>query len=148
MTEYQLYIFIAAMLGHFVGDYLLQNQYMAVDKSFPGWRGHIACTVHILLYTMAVLIFTGMLHNVGFILAVAIPHWIIDRWSLAKYWLRYKNGYHEDNIWDQAPVCAAPSPNQLQRNVWKIAFAAPVYIMNDNTLHWVCLWLTVKYMVR
>lgn len=72
------YLFVAAMLGHFVGDYLFQNQWMATQKSFKGWPGHLACTVHVLLYTLAVLLFTGI-HTWLFILAVAVPHWIIDR---------------------------------------------------------------------
>jgi hypothetical protein len=87
-------------------------------------------------------------HFVGdyplFLLIVAVPHWIIDRWSLATYLLRFKNGYWMKDAWEKAPLCAAPAPDALERNVWKIAFAAPVYIFNDNTIRWVCLWFTVK----
>jgi hypothetical protein len=138
-----LYQFAASMLGHFVGDYLFQNQWMATRKSLPGWPGHVACTVHVALYTLAVALFTGW-HPL-FLAAVAIPHWLIDRWSLANYWLRFKNGYGMHEVWKEAPLCAHPAPGELQQNVWKVAFAAPVYIFNDNTLHWVCLWLTCKY---
>ena len=138
-------MFAASVLGHFVGDYLFQNQWMATEKSFSGRRGHVACTAHVLLYTFAVALFTGW-HPI-FLLTVAVPHWLIDRWSLASYWLRFKNGYGFDGVWTKAPVCAAPAPDLLERNVWKVAFAAPVYIFNDNTLHWVCLWFTVKYLL-
>lgn len=138
-----LYYFIAAMVGHFVGDYLFQNSWMATRKSLPGLPGHIACTVHVALYTLAVALFTGW-HPL-FLLVVAVPHWIIDRWSLAKYLLAWKNGYTMHDVWEEAPLCAAPAPGKLQRNVWKVAFAAPIYIVNDNTLHWVCLWFTCKY---
>ena len=137
-----LYFFAASMLGHFVGDYTFQNQWMAVGKSHPGWRGHLACTVHVLLYTFAVALFTGW-HPL-FLLVVAVPHWIIDRWSLAKYILQWKNGFTMHEVWKDAPLCAHPAPGELQQNVWKVAFAAPVYIFNDNTLHWVCLWFTCK----
>jgi hypothetical protein len=166
-----LYFFAAAMLGHFVGDYLFQNQWMATEKSYPGKRGHIACTVHVLLYTLAVALFTGW-HPL-FLLVVAVPHWVIDRWSLATYILKFKNGYTLQGVWEKAPLCAAnsqpPQPEtslpmgwvskaiiedvannseKLQHNVWKVAFAAPVYIFNDNTLHWVCLWFTCKWFFR
>ena len=137
-----LEMFAGAILGHFVGDYLFQNQWMAVGKSQPGWFGHKACTVHVLLYTFAVALFTGW-HPL-FLLAIFVPHWIIDRWSLAKYILAWKNGYTMHQVWEDAPLCAAPAPGKLQQNVWKVAFAAPVYIFNDNTLHWVCIWFTVK----
>jgi hypothetical protein len=156
LTYTQLAMFAGAMLGHFVGDYLLQNQWMATEKSQPGKRGHIACTVHVLLYTLAVALFTvefkplkALLNPHSwhplFLLVVAVPHWIIDRWSLAKYLLAWKNGYTMHEVWKEAPLCAAPAPGQLEQNVWKVAFAAPVYIFNDNTIHWVCLWFTVKF---
>ena len=66
-----LYAFTASMLGHFVGDYVFQNQWMAINKSKPGWPGHLACTVHVLLYTTAVALFVGW-HPL-FLLAVAAP---------------------------------------------------------------------------
>jgi len=175
-----LYYFAAAMLGHFVGDYLFQNQWMATRKSLKGMPGHIACTIHILLYIFAVALFVGW-HPL-FLLVVAAPHWIIDRWSLANYWLWLKNGYHPKNTWNTSPLCAAGASRSgylaigstgeapsaiagglitipvveavannsadLQNNVWRLAFAAPIYIFNDNTLHWVCLWFTCKHLLR
>lgn len=155
------------MLGHFVGDYLFQNQWMATRKSLKGMPGHIACTIHVLLYTFAVALFVGW-HPL-FLLVVAIPHWIIDRWSLANYILRAKNGYWPKNTWSTSPLCSAGTArpatgampdmlitaplvagiannsSELQNNVWRLAFAAPIYIFNDNTLHWVCLWFTCKF---
>jgi Protein of unknown function (DUF3307) len=138
--------FAAAILGHFVGDYIFQNQWMAIGKSQPGWKGTLACTVHVLLYTLAVALFIGW--NPLFLLVVAVPHWIIDRWSLATYILQFKNGYHPfKETWQQTPKSLDPAVEEekLILNVWKVAFAAPVYIFNDNTLHWVCLWFTCKY---
>ena len=140
-------IFVLAMLGHFVGDYLLQNAWMATGKSKPGWPGHFACSVHVLLYTLAIAVFTGI-WNPWFLLVVATPHWLIDRTSFAWTFLRFKNGYSEREVWTKAPVCAQPAPDLLERNVWKTSFAAFVYVVNDNTMHWVCLWLTILYFVR
>jgi len=137
-----LYYFAAAILGHFVGDYLFQNQWMAIGKSQPGRLGHVACTVHVLLYTFAVALLTGW-HPL-FLLVVAVPHWIIDRWSLATYILWLKNGYSPWTAWEKTQPSDA-AEERLVKNVWKVSFAAPVYIFNDNTLHWVCLWFTCKY---
>ena len=141
-----LTILAGAMLGHFVGDYLFQNQWMATGKSQKGFHGHLTCTIHVLLYTLAVALFTSW--NPLWLATIAIPHWIIDRWSLATYILKWKNGYTMHQVWKEAPLCAHPAPGELQQNVWKVAFAAPVYIFNDNTLHWVCIWLTVKYLFK
>lgn len=139
-----IYFFAATMLGHFVGDYLFQNEWMATNKWKPGKLGHLACTVHVLLYTFAIALFTGW-HPL-FLLVVAVPHWVIDRWSLAKYWLAWKNRKRMEDIWDLRPYEAVET-FKLSTAVWKVAFAAPVYIFNDNTIHWVCLWFTVKYLL-
>lgn len=146
MTLSFIYYFAAACLGHFVGDYLFQNQWMAVGKSTKGLHGHITCTVHVLLYTFAIALFTGW-HPL-FLLAVAIPHWLIDRWSLAAYLLKFKNGYSMNEIWEKNPAWWPPNPATVEKKVWQTAFAAPVYIFNDNTMHWVCLWFTVKYLLH
>jgi hypothetical protein len=137
--------FVLMMVGHFVGDYLLQNQWMATRKSLPGKAGHYACTIHVTLYTLAVSLIASI-YNPWALLSIFLPHWVIDRWSIAKYLLRFKNGYTLHEVWEKAPLCAAPAPGQLEQNVWKVAFAAPVYIMNDNTLHFLCLLLTAKYL--
>ena len=129
-------VIIGAILGHFVGDYLLQNQWMAINKSKPGWLGHKACTVHVLLYTLAVCLFTGVWSPL-FTLAVALPHWLIDRRGVAWDWMRLKNGFSYD-FKGRLYTCT--------EDVWSIAFAAPVYIMNDNTMHFVCLWLAARYL--
>jgi len=42
------------LLGHLVGDYLLQNNWMALGKSKYNGMGWLTCTVHCVLYTLAV----------------------------------------------------------------------------------------------
>ncbi|MBI2057928.1 MAG: DUF3307 domain-containing protein, partial [Candidatus Yanofskybacteria bacterium] len=32
-------LFILALLGHLIGDYLFQTKYMALNKSAKGWLG-------------------------------------------------------------------------------------------------------------
>lgn len=143
MTDY-MDMFVLMMLAHFTGDYILQSQWMATEKSHKGWRGHKACTIHVLAYTLAFVLVAGI-YNPWALLAIALPHWLIDRWSLASYLLSFKNGYTLHDVWQKAPLCAAPDPDKLASNVWKVAFAAPVYIVNDNTIHWLCLLLTARY---
>ncbi len=83
-------VFVLMILAHFVGDYLFQNQWMAIGKSYPKWRGHLACTVHVLAYTLAFVLVAGVF-NPWALLSIAVPHWLIDRWSLAKYVLSVEN---------------------------------------------------------
>ena len=40
-----------AILGHFIGDYLLQSKKTALGKSALGWSGWWICVKHCLHYT-------------------------------------------------------------------------------------------------
>jgi len=133
-----LYLFVCAIMGHMVGDYILQNQWLALNKSKPGRLGALACTIHVLLYTAVVSLFTG-LHGLLFLALVAVPHWIIDRYSLGWPLLKWKNRHDQRDLWKIQDGTIA--------NVWRIAFAAPVYIANDNTLHFLCLWILLRFVV-
>ena len=129
-------LFILALFGHLVGDYLLQSKWMALTKSAPGAEGNKACTIHVAIYAAAVCLFVGTLSPV-FAIAVAAPHWIIDRWSLASSWLKLIRGRtFEDALANTTPY------RELD-----IAFTAIVYTVTDNTMHAMCLWLAL-YLVE
>jgi len=138
-----LYLFVCAIMGHMVGDYLLQNQWLALNKSKPGRLGALACTIHVLLYTAAVSLFTG-LHGLLFLVLVAVPHGIIDRYSLGLKLLNFKNKIEER--WSPKERPWHYNKGTVE-NTWQIAFAAPVYIANDNTLHFLCLWILLRFVV-
>lgn len=134
ITTATVALFVNLIIGHFVGDYLLQNQWMALTKSRPGRQGDIACTAHVMLYTLSVASWADV-WSPWFLAAVFIPHWIIDRWSVGNLILTFKNGYGLMETWKH-------DEGTLEMQIWKLAFAAPIYIMNDNTLHFVCLAIT------
>jgi len=70
-------LFILAIFGHLIGDYLLQSKWMALTKARPGAEGLKACTIHVAVYTVAGLYLVGTLSPL-FVIAVFVPHWIID----------------------------------------------------------------------
>ncbi|MEK7608613.1 MAG: DUF3307 domain-containing protein [Patescibacteria group bacterium] len=128
-------IFVPAFLGHCIGDYLLQSKWMALTKTSRGATGMIACTIHVLLYATAVCAMIQVF-DWRVWLAVAIPHWIIDRFSIADKWLRIIRG--------RTPEGAARL-GDLHRE-FHIAFWALVYTAVDNMLHLLCLWFTTLIM--
>ena len=130
-------LFIAALLGHLVGDYLLQSKYMALNKSAPGMTGLITCTAHVALYTAAVCTFWWTI-NPLLIALVFVPHWIIDRWSLASPWLKMIRGRTFE---------AAFGSKDTYRE-FDIAFTSIVYTVTDNTMHLICLWLVIKFVMN
>lgn len=119
-------LFILALLGHLVGDYLLQTKRMALGKSEPGLRGMEICSEHVVLYTAAVCVFLWTVNPVV-VAAVYIPHWVIDRWSLATHWLRLIRG----------------RTFETAKGEWDVAFTALVYAVVDNTFHLLCLFAVV-----
>lgn len=164
-------LFCLMFVGHLVGDYLLQNQWMAINKSSKGWFGRLTCTVHVACYTLAMCSFLHMfqfgahfvvawiaaiylaflsrwdrsativmlglltytaimsLTHWWLVLAIAVPHWLIDRTSFAAKFLKWKNGFLMWNLLQDNEVNFAP------KQVWEVAFTAPVYIVNDNAMH-------------
>lgn len=129
-------LFVLALLGHLVGDYLLQSKHMALHKSAPGWPGIMTCTFHVALYTIAVCAFWWTI-NPLVVALVFIPHFVIDRWSLASLWLKLIRGRTFE---------AAFSSRDTYRE-FDIAFTSIVYTVTDNTMHLLCLWLVIMFVV-
>lgn len=47
------------LIGHLIGDYLLQNDWMALNKKSYSLTGWTACLVHCWIYTIVVCLLTG-----------------------------------------------------------------------------------------
>jgi hypothetical protein len=129
-------LFVLAFLGHLVGDYLLQTKRMALGKSAHGWSGLGLCTLHVVLYTMAVCAFWWTVDPLVVALVFA-PHWIIDRWSLGGVWLKVIRGRTFE---------AAYASTDKYRE-FDVAFTSLVYAVVDNTMHLICLWLVIKFVL-
>ena len=127
-------LFECLLVGHFVGDFLFQNDWMARSKTLSTF----VCLVHVTMYTtvqlLSLLFLWGEAHGAlaqpyavqyltEFALLIAIPHFLIDRFKLARLWMRM--GQNEF-------ATGALSP-------WSI-------IVVDQVLHLACLaFLAVKW---
>lgn len=96
------------ILGHLVGDYLLQSDWMALNKKKIGAKGLISCIIHCLIWTTSMMLFIGKL-NIALFLGLFISHLILDRTNLV--------------VWFLNATRIMPNPA-----MWKI-------IIVDNTLH-------------
>ncbi len=129
-------IFARILLGHLVGDYLLQNKAMALKKSEKGLSGIVWCTIHSIIYTASVCLFLWTV-NPLLVLLVFISHWPIDRWSLASKWLKLIRG---------RDFLAAYSSTEKYREI-DISFSCLVYAVADNTMHLVLLWTILRRLI-
>lgn len=100
------------LLAHLVGDYLLQNHWMATNKT----RSWGVAIIHALCYTLPFLFF----HPSPFALAVITgSHAVIDRYGLAAKLCAVKNGSYP------LPFPAGTPPGLV----------IGLVIVVDNTLH-------------
>lgn len=120
-------VFAQIILGHFVGDYLLQNKAMMFGKSKKGLSGIFWCTLHCLIYTAAVCLFLWTINP--FIIAIVfLSHWPIDRWSLGGKWMK---------------LIRSRDPKDTQ--FANAEFFAIVYVVVDNTWHILIMWSALNW---
>ena len=127
---------IDAIVGHLVGDYLLQNDWMALNKK----RNPIICMVHCLLWTAAVCCFAGW-RDPGNIAVLLCSHFIQDHTNIVAWWmrLRWKDQSQfmrcdeiDHDIRNSAGIRAGLGP-------WSI-------IVVDNVWHIVTIWAVWRFM--
>jgi hypothetical protein len=70
-------------LAHLIGDYLLQNDWMAINKKKSSW----ACLYHVLSY-LAPFFFCNL--ELWQILAIGIQHFVQDRTNLIIWFMKIK----------------------------------------------------------
>lgn len=105
------------LLAHLIGDYVLQSGWMGLNKnkqSFPAF-------VHALFYTLP---FCFLSTNVYALIIISGTHFLIDRFSLAKYVCMARNYICPIRLWS--------SVNEIEVPIW-LGFWLNIIV--DNTLH-------------
>lgn len=115
-------------IGHLLGDFILQNDWQAMNKKSPTLKGWIACLVHCLLYTLAVIVCTGW-WKWYLIVLVFLSHFPIDKTYILVRWMRWFGSFKR--ILDNPDT-------DMRHKVW-------AYLFVDQTVHLSLLWLIAKY---
>ena len=131
------------LLGHLMGDYLFQTEWMAMNKSKNNMEGVKAAIVHCLLYTFAVCLFMWNFQPI-WICAVYLSHFPIDKFALGEKYMHYLKGKgmkdyvkKDNDNWK--------SINNLNRyDVLEGGFTSVVYTVTDNTMHLILMYLAYK----
>jgi hypothetical protein len=83
------------LFGHLIGDWLLQNDWMASGKK-QGWFTRAGMT-HFAIYTLSVMTFMGVaLQNRGYPISyfvvsgvvIFVSHWLVDASNVVSWWNR------------------------------------------------------------
>lgn len=120
-------LLIKAFFGHLVGDFFLQHREMANNKFLPGWKGSLWCSLHVLVYTLSVGVFVENF-SPHFLLLVYLPHWIMDRYSIAFLWMR---------LIGRGDLLKSTKPSEA-------SFGAIIYVVIDQTVHLGCLLILLS----
>lgn len=129
--------FATLILGHLLGDYVLQNKWMAMNKS----ASTLKCAIHCMIYTAAVTATTwSTLHGWAWTGLIFASHFPIDRWSLADKWLDVINGRSLRDFLTNGKQDIPAQMDVENYHALRGGFTAIVYTMVDNTMHLFLMW--------
>lgn len=74
---------LGAIVGHLVGDYLMQNDWMALGKK----KSSLICAVHCALWTLAVCV-CGFIESPLLIAVLFLTHFAQDRTGIVLRWMK------------------------------------------------------------
>lgn len=130
-------MFEAMIIGHLIGDYLTQTDWLAMNKQKRTWRGMYACFLHCILYSLSMLAtfsFVGMFSWKIFIIAFA-THYPIDRYGLGEKWMA---------LIGQTTIQSVFLIEDYKTREIRKGFVPLIYVMVDNTIHLVLMWILFK----
>jgi hypothetical protein len=127
---------LGLIMAHFVGDYILQSNWMAQEKTKRWWPA----IAHGITYTLPFILVT---HSIPALLVIGITHILIDHFRLAKHlnWLKNKMG----------PKRYRPTFGEAMANggfdantpIWLSSF---LLFVVDNTCHVLINWAAVVWL--
>lgn len=132
-------------LGHLVGDYLFQNEWMALNKAKNNKIGWLSAFIHCIIYTLSVCTIMWNF-NIYWIYIVFLTHFPLDKFRIADLYMTYIKGYglkqYIDDVNNQKEweYIKSTTGNQMLKG----GFTAYVYILTDNTMHLLLMWIGYK----
>lgn len=146
-------MFERLLLGHLLGDYLLQNEWMAMNKSKNTWIGWLSAFIHCILYTFAVCLFMENFQPI-WIAVVFLSHFPIDKFALAEKYMHYIKGkgmkdYVLKDLRDTETqgLIYAPRPPKHELNRYDMlegGFTSIVYTITDNSIHLIIMYIAYQ----
>ena len=121
------------LVAHAVGDYILQSDWMATEKT----KQSIAALAHVLAYGVPFAIIGASMPAMAVIVGT---HFVIDRWRLARYVVWAKNvilGSYQP--WSECSQTGYRKDRPPWMSVWLL-------IITDNIMHVICNGLAMAYL--
>lgn len=117
-------IALGIVLAHLAGDYLIQSDWMALEKTKRWWPA----IVHAVTYGLP---YVAVTRSPVALAVIVVTHAVIDRYRLARYVVWAKNLLAPRAYWHPWSECRGTGYHQ-DRPVW---MAVWLMIVADNTIH-------------
>lgn len=134
------------ILGHLVGDYFLQNNWMALNKK----DRFLPCFVHCILYTFAVCLFIHTELRMQFpntmvlsVVGIFLSHFLIDYTNIVDRYLGWIGG----RSWKNTERLIRKLINIYSPHIC-IAYSVIVSTVIDNTLHLMCMYYLFTFTIQ
>jgi Protein of unknown function (DUF3307) len=122
LAEDRVVITADQLVAHAVGDYVLQSDWMANEKT----KRSVAALAHVVAYSLP---FMFLRPSLAAMAVIAVTHFVIDRWRLARYVVWLKNFLGPGNPpWATCSATGYPAERPPWLSVWLLIIA-------DNVLH-------------
>lgn len=112
------------LVCHAVGDYVIQSDWMASEKTSSHWPA----AAHAVTYALP---FLALTRSPWRLAVIAGTHFVIDRWRLARHicWAKnFLSPVGSNPSWETCKATGYPPEKPLWLSVW-------LMIIADNTLH-------------
>lgn len=124
------------LLCHFIGDYILQSDWMAAKKSLD----HRAALAHGLVYAVP---FMFISQSILAIIVIALTHAVIDDLRLARYVVWAKNFISPRSEWPKSFNECSSTGSSPEKPAY---IAVWLLIIIDNIMHIVINALALKFL--
>lgn len=123
------------LICHLIGDYIIQNDWMAINKT----KNIGVALIHAITYSLPFL-FLGP--SISALFVVVGTHAFIDRFRLARYIIWFRNKFAPNSSWSDWPECSFTG-FPADRPVWLTTW---LLIITDNIIHIIINGLALKYL--
>lgn len=131
---YSVMITADQLLAHAIGDYIIQSDWMATEKT----KRSLAAGIHAISYAVPFLFLT---QSILALVAIVSTHFVIDRWRLARYviWAKNRIMTRKMRSWRECSATGFDPDRPAWLAVWLL-------IITDNIIHVVINGAAIRWL--